>query len=301
MNLIESNFDNILDAGYELYSTTLLELKKEATSWYSGIDFEKFDNRWQGRNNFEAGAIEMKLSGLLCNLFFAYKNNGKLYLMDGFNRLFTNYGKVSDDTVVYIKIVTTQLQDHELMLAMYRLNMWKLYGSHMAYGGFQIKDFLDRGFRLFLHTKFGIDLYNRPESSPEYEKRLRNDSDIDVLDYYFRNESEMSDSFKTSYEGVRILMGGANIINDFKAIIDANNYLKAPFKNYIYFLRGFAMYLAYLRYTGITKQYTFDYFLELLYADKSFFKKLQGMSGTDSTRKNIYHFYRNLKLENGKD
>ena len=126
MNLIESNFDNILDAGYKFYSTTLLELKKEATSWYSGIDFEKFDNRWQGRNDFEAGVIEMKLSGLLCNLFFAYKSNDKLYLMDGFNRLFTNYGKVSDETIVYLKVITTQLPDHELMLAMAMKNQIKL-------------------------------------------------------------------------------------------------------------------------------------------------------------------------------
>ena len=93
-------------------------------------------------------------------------------------------------------------------------------------------------------------------------------------------------------------MGHENVINDLKAIIDGNNYLKNPFGNYHLFLKGFAMYLAFLRFCGNNTPYRFDYFLEKLYADKAFFKKLQGMSGNDSTRKNIFHFYRGLKLDN---
>ncbi len=299
MKLLETNFDTVIKTDYELYSVKLSELKSLALSWYEGIDLKEFDRRtlYEIDERDENNTRQMKLSGVVCNFFFAYKNNSRFYLMDGFNRLFTDYGDIlSLDPSVYIKVITTDLKDHELMLAMFRLNMWKLNVAGFSHNGFRIDDYLDRGFKLFLYSKFGIEIYRRP-SHVKYESRTRYTDDVDIINYYFINESEMSGDFKTSYAGVRILMGNENIVNDLKAIIDGNNYLESPFRNYEKFLQGFAMYLAFLRYKGNNTPYQFEYFLEKLYADKTFFKKLQGMSWTDSTRKNIYHFYRDLKLE----
>lgn len=298
MKLLESSYDNVLKVDYDLYSVKLSELRQIALSWYKGIEIGSFDNRFLNSRTGQEDTREMKLSGVVCNFFFAYKEKDRFYLLDGFNRLFTDYGNVGLDPAVYIKVIITELKDHDLMLTMYRLNMWKLSTSAYTYGGFGIRDFLDRGFSLLLNSKFGIKLYTAPGSMPEYEFRTRATSDIKVIDYYFCDENEMSDNFKTSYAGVRILMGNENIVNDLKAIIDGNDYLATPFGNYHLFLHGFAMYLAFLRFRGNNTAYRFDYFLEKLYADKAFFKKLQGMSGTDSTRKNIYHFYRGLKLDN---
>lgn len=297
MKLLESSYDMILKADYDLWSGKLSELKQLALSWYEGVEIKDFDGRLRYPTHIDSDQNdirEMKSSGIVCNFFFAYKESGRFYLMDGFNRLFTDYVDIGADQTVYLKVITTELADHKLMLAMYRLNMWKLSNSSYSYGGFQVMDFFDRGFKLLLYSKFGITLYVRGD----YDKRTRSDDDIYVLDYYFRNENETTGDFKTSYEGVKILMGHENVINDLKAIIDGNNYLKNPFGNYHLFLKGFAMYLAFLRFCGNNTPYRFDYFLEKLYADKAFFKKLQGMSGNDSTRKNIFHFYRGLKLDN---
>ena len=288
---IDSSHDTILKVNYDLFSVKLSELKTLAKSWYKDVDFKKFDNRFI-RDDDSVELSEMKKSGVICNLFFAYVEDDKYYLIDGFNRLFTEYGPIEEDTTVYLKVITDKLADNELMVAMYRLNMWKL--SQTSYGGFKVDSFFDRGFRLLLYSKFGIELYNY--TSAGYNKRIRDRADLSVIDHYFVDESEMSSAFKTSYEGVNTLLSQKNIINDIKAVIKSNDYLTAPFENYRLFIEGFAMYLAYLRYKGITKEYNIDYFLTKLYENKAFYKKLIGMSGNDSTRKNIYNFYRNLNL-----
>jgi hypothetical protein len=290
---IDSSSDNILNVNYDFFKCNLSDLKILAKSWYEGIDIKSFDKRWVLEKD-EPNLSEMKKSGLICNLFFAYIEDDKYYLLDGFNRLFTDYGAIQEDTIVYLKVITTKLSDHQLMETMYRLNMWKLYESNRSFGGFKIDTFFDRGFRLLLHCKFGIDFYSY--TNVEYDKRTRANNDLDLVDQYFVSESDYSASFKTSYEGVNILMSQPNILNDIKSIVKGNDCLKQPFNNYFMFLEGYARYLAYLRYMDNSETYDFDYFLDKLYANKSFFKKLVGMSGNDSTRKNIYNFYRNLNL-----
>lgn len=51
------------------------------------------------------------------------------------------------------------------------------------------------------------------------------------------------------------------------------------------------MFLARKRVSGDSSEYDFKDFLEKLYADKKFYKKLITMSGNDSTRKNIFNFF----------
>lgn len=299
MKKIDSSTETILGVTYDLYSVQLSELKSIAKSWYEGVDLKKFDDRFI-RERDSVDLTEMKKSGLVCNLFYAYQEGDKTFLLDGFNRLFTEYGQVEDDITVYLKMITSKLEDHQLMEVMYRLNMWKISDLFRNYGGFKVDNFLDRGFRLLLYSKFNIEFYSY--TNVEYENRIRENHDIHIIDQYFIYEADYSADFKTSYQGVQILMSQPNIINDFKAILKGNDYLKAPFKNYSMFLDGYVRYLAYLRYKGYDKVLEFEDVLQMLYNDKKFFKKLQGMSWTDSTRKNIYHFFRNLKLEvNDKD
>jgi hypothetical protein len=52
------------------------------------------------------------------------------------------------------------------------------------------------------------------------------------------------------------------------------------------------MYLASKRVHGDDGEYKFQTYIDKLKSDKKFFTKLQGMAGNDSTRKNIYNFFR---------
>lgn len=299
---IDKGFDAVVGADYVLYSIGFKELKEEAKSWYGpDFDFSKYDNRNMGRGERDEMEInEMKKAGLLCNLFFAYLEDGKYYLLDGFNRLFTNYVDIDIKQTVYLKVITSKLEDHELISTMFKLNLWKLYGSFGMSGGFKIDDFLDRGFRLLLKSKYDIEFYNYPDHSEKgwYDKRTRDNEDLRVLDSYFVNEQDFAGYFKLPYYGVAMLLSNVNIINDFRNILKANDYRHAPFKNYDDFLKGYIFFLTHIRLNGENRNiFTFDYFLEKLYADKKFFTKLQGMVGNDSTRKNIYKWFRELKLE----
>ena len=59
------------------------------------------------------------------------------------------------------------------------------------------------------------------------------------------------------------------------------------------FLEGFVMFLSWRRVNGDTGEYKFKTYLDELKKDSKFFKKLQGMSWADSTRKNVYKWFMN--------
>lgn len=299
---IDKGFDSVVESDYILYALPYSKLQEIAKLWYGpNFDFSNFDNRHIRGEYDEAQVIEMKKTGLLCNLFFAYVEDDKYYLLDGFNRLFTNYAEINLDQIVYLKVLTSKLEDHQLMSTMFKLNLWKLYSSGYTHSGFRINDFLDRGFKLLLKSKFDIEFYKFPDyknNADWYEKRTHDKEDLDVLEHYFVHESEMTADFKYSYHHVGRLLSNPNVINDFRNIIKANDYKEKPFNNYHLFLNGYMYYLSLMRLKGDDRNiFTLDYFLEKLYADEKFFKKLQGMSGNDSTRKNIYKFFRELNLE----
>lgn len=287
MTLLETAFDGLLNCKYSLYSAKYSELKTTVNSWYIDYDLKEFDQRYV-QDRYLVDFKVIKKSGLLTNLFYAYKENDKFYLLDGFNRLLADYGELDKDTTVYIKIIEDKLEDHQLTSILFNLNLWKLYNQN--YGGFVLTDFIDRGFRLFLKSKFDISLYY----SKQYTERTRNNDDIRVLDHYFRHECEDWDSFKYDYKYVAQLFLNKNIIADFKDLIEGNNYLKPLFNNHEMFLEGYAKFLSMRRLKNDDTEYKFKHFLDLLYKDEKFFKKLQGMSGNEATRKNIYKFFRNL-------
>lgn len=280
MEKIDSSFDPILNCNYDLCKSTLNDFKVLAKSWYD-IDFNDFDNRIKWYSIDENSIIETKKSGLLCNYLFAYKEDNRFYLIDGFNRLFTTYAELEENPIVYIKVITDKLEDHQLMHIMFKLNMWKIYGT-VKTSEYSISNFFDRGFKLFLHSKFNIKFNDR---KGPYE------SDIRMLDYYFRRERESVDYFKFGLSDVSKLFSNKQIVNDIRQITAVNQYDEPLFRNFDSFFKGFIMYLSRKRVSGDTEEYNFEYFLNHLYEDKKFYKKLVGMSGNDSTRKNIYKFY----------
>jgi hypothetical protein len=288
MNKIDSGYDTLLEANYELHKSTLSELKTTVKSWYPNTDFTEFDNRFI-RDSSEPSFTEMKKAGLSATYFYAYKEDEKYFLLDGFNRLLTDYGKLDLDCTIYIKVITDKLEDHKLMGIMFRLNMWKLQGN----GHWDLKpdQFFDRGFRLLLHKKFGIDIYFY--TNTEYDNRKRDKEDMSVLKYYTRKDQDFCDAFAFSLADFKKLFSNPNIINDLKDLIKANDYRIAPFRNYEMFIQGFARFLSWRRVNGDDGEHKFEAYLAKLKENKSFFKKLGGMSGTDSTRINIYKFFRN--------
>jgi hypothetical protein len=284
MKKIDSGFDNILNSNYELYSIRLFDLKTLAKSWYN-VKFKEFDNRYV-RRDYDCDFLEMKRSGIICNYFFAYREDDKYFILDGFNRLFTDYGVINVDTVVYLKILTDKLPDNQLMSIAFSLNMWKLQKHVMR--NFSVDQFFDRGLRLFLYSKFNITL-----DIKNSDNRKRYCSDVKVLEKYFQFETEEYCG-DLSLSELKLLFSHENIINDIKNIIESNDYLVMPFAHYDTFLEGFVMFLSWKRIHGDNSDYKFKTYLELLYKDTKFFKKLVNMSSNDSTRKNVYRFYRNL-------
>jgi hypothetical protein len=292
MKKVDEGYDRLLWSNYELHSSTVQELKALAKSWYGDTDLTKFDDR-SVRDSYENSFIEMKRSGLTSNYFFAYRDqDGQHYLMDGFNRLFTNYGDLGDlDSPVYIKIITDELADWQLMHIMFRLNMWKLQGD--GHWAFKPDEFFDRGFRLFLSKKLGVDICSYQDSG--WRDRTREHSDFDILTTYFRKEWIDSNAFAYSLAGISALMSRETIISDIKQILKLNDYMKQPFGNYRVFLEVYVTFLSSRRvYDGDLRDYSFEYYLDKLKEDTKFFNKFQKMSGTDSTRKNAYNWIREI-------
>ncbi len=212
--------------------------------------------------------------------------------MDGFNRLFTDYGDINSDTKVYLKVITSKLKDYELIKVMIHLNLWKLYAQ---YHEFNTHMFFDRGFRLFLHKKFGIKIY----TYKDYDKRTRDNDDFEILDYYFRDEKSYSGNHKYDYHKLLKVFMNEKIIDDLKEIINSNNYLKQPFNHYESYLRSFVMFLSRRRLKGDIADYKFKDFLDILYKDEKYFERLQTRTWTDVTRQSLFKFFQ--EIEKGMD
>jgi hypothetical protein len=157
----------------------------------------------------------------------------------------------------------------------------------------------------FLLRSFGIEFYKRekevdrndtydPDKYQKYIDRPQYSDDMKLINFYFIEESEMSGSFGFKISGVAKLLSHKNIVFDLKEIVENNKYKTPPFKNYEMFFEGFIMFLAWRRVNGDDSEYRFKDYLIKLEENKKFSNKLKGMSGTDSTRINIYKFFREL-------
>lgn len=285
--IIDQGYDNLLQVDYVLYKSTLAEAKKWVRSWYEGYDLTEFDSQSSNEFKREKEILESKKAAIACNLLFACKEGDRYYLLDGFNRLLTDYAEVDGDAPVLLKVITSPMQPNKVMSLMLRFNLWKLSTTgtwHCA----NIDLFFDRGLKLLLKSMFNVSFY----SFDNYHTRERGRRDMNVIQNYFTNETKDYGVHPKSYSSLCLLFDNKRIVDDIKEIVAANNYLNEPFSRCNFFVDGFANYLSELRISGDMEHYTFDHFLEMLYADKKFFTKLQGMSNTDVTRKNVYAWFR---------
>jgi len=286
--LLHTGYDEHFSIDYNLYYFKYEDLKNIVSSWYSDIDLSKFDDTANSFKNDESMNV-IKIAGVVTNLFYAYKENNKYYLLDGFNRLLTNYGFIDGNQPVYIKIITTKMKDHELMNIMFHFNLWKLNKG--------IKDFFDRGMRLFLAKKFNINIYSYGRhlnnSGELWNQRKKNKDDFSILEKYLSNETYTS-YFRLLYKDMKKIFINPQIINDLREIINANSYREEPFNNYHRFVDGYAMYLSRLRLKDDCKKQPFNHYLLLLEKDKKFLNKLQKMSWTDRTRQAVFDWFEKL-------
>jgi hypothetical protein len=291
MKKIDSIFDSILKVNVDLYSYSYFELRAEVKTWYNGVDLSLFDRRTKYSISEKDGDKNLinKISGIISNYFYAYKDkSGKMYLLDGYNRLLSDFGNLDIDTTVYLKVITEEDEEFtsgKLMSIMFILNGWKLSKNGSDDMKFWIDNFLDRGFKLFLYTKFGIII----------NERKRHD-DIDILDEYFRDESESVAYFNYNSAELFLLFKQERIIEDFKHILRHNDYDDdfrddKIFNNYNYFLQGYVRFISRRRLKNDFSEHLFETYLDILKADKKFFSKLKTMCGNDSTRKNIFLFF----------
>lgn len=290
---IESGYDNIANSNYHLYSIPYNEIKIIVRSWYNDVDLTAFDSISEHSNVNEV--IVNKVSGIISNLFFAYHENGRYYLLDGFKRLLTEKGNLDLTENVYIKVYTDMLNEHELNKLLYLFNQWKLNTTSSYYGGL-IGNMFDRGIKLFYKVKFNIDIYDWKHNNSAYDNRMRNINDMDILKYYFMYDSDIWQDIYTN-DNLSILMKNERIISDIRNIININNYLIQPFGNYDMFIEGYCKFLSYQRIKNNISDLPFDFYVDELKKDNKFYKKLIGMSGNESTRKNIYNFFKKYETK----
>lgn len=323
MRRIDSGYDDLLRSNYELYAVKFSELKTLARLWYKNLNIKRYDTRSYDNHRKDDNLMEMKLSGIVCNYFFAYREGSKTrfdndpkaqevldrmeakyYLMDGFNRLFTDYGETGTDNVVYLKVLTDKLEEHHLMEIMFRLNMWKLKGTrNWSY----LSTFFDRGISLFLYAKFRIRLYSYrtvdhyrligfgtsdKKSKITYEMIERTVSDIDMIGEYFKY---ITDTYEGSYgyEHIARLFSNERVVDDFREIVQQNKYSDKhpPFKNYRDFFKVFINMMAFRRLMGDIQECKLETYLKRLEVDTKFFKKLKGMSGNIWTKRAVRQFF----------
>ena len=98
-------------------------------------------------------------------------------------------------------------------------------------------------------------------------------------------------NFYHSNADIYKLMKCECIVDDIRHIVAINDYLEQPFGNYRMFIEGYCRFTSYQRIIGNTSSLPFDFFVNELKNDKVLYKKLIGMSGNESTRKNIYKFF----------
>lgn len=289
--VIDSGFDNIIKSDYITYVIDYQELKTLVRSWYTDKSLESFDttNLYEHQLKDTSKILEKKI-GLLTNLFLAFQEGDKYFLLDGFKRLLTDYQIIDINSNVYIKVLTTKLSEDKIMSLMFELNAWKLDNSFITHGNAANKLF-DRGWSLLLDAKFGIKLYRG--DNEHYRDRKKDVTDFDLLNYYCMSENK-DYSYPMGLGSLWSLFKNPRIIDDLNELFISNNWTyNEKFKNQEMFIQGYAMFLSKERLKKNFNDLPYEFYLNEFKNDKKSFNKITGMSGNDSTRKNIYDFFQN--------
>lgn len=289
--IIDSGYDNFIKSEYVTYSINYQDLIEIVKSWYPNENFDNFDIKSSNQHSRnDVNVMLQKKIGIITNIFLAYNENSSYFLLDGFKRLLSSYQTIDIDSPVYLKVLTSELSDSKLMSLMLELNAWKILdrsGSDIA------SNLFDRGWMLFLKYKFKLNVYHGNADS--YAERIKYVTDIEILSAYCKNERESVGYFNLDLIELRQLFNNKQIIDDLNELFTINNWVKSAneFHNQDDFILGYAMFLSRERLKNNENNLPYEYFLSCFKKNTKVFKKITNMSGTDSTRKNIYNFYEN--------
>jgi hypothetical protein len=292
MKLIDEGYDSILDVEYELRSGTMLELKNDFKDYTSGLSLENFDRSSQDKLDEREYKI-IKDSAIISNYFYAYRDHTKLFLVDGFSRLFVKQNLIDDNAIVYLKVIKGPITNNKLMRIMTLLNLWKL--SSNTNRETNIKLFFDRGFRLLLFKLYGLTFQKFKCIDSKHHWGDKND--LDIIQWYFIKEFDTT-YYHYEFNQTLQLLTNAKFIDDLTEILKVNSYDLVPFNNFEDFFNGFMTFLARNRLRGNMSEIKFETYLQLLKQDTKYFNALQKMCGNDMTRRNIFKWFKQFEVDN---
>lgn len=186
-NSVIGNFsDSVIGAPYQLVSVDAQELSTylKLSLKDAGIDYSRFNSR---KDDNDKGSVKNPPIEIYeyQNFFLLEKPDGSLCLLDGFRRLL--WYKVPSIRIrvrIYKQVDLPNESSSMLKLLLY-LNHAKFYG---------LGEYTERGFALFLHTVFGINVHKCGEAFESYlcSDKIRQDYSYG----WGRDEAELNSEVK---------------------------------------------------------------------------------------------------------
>lgn len=286
-NKIDDGIDGIFNTKYELYKVNFGELVNffKTSPIYKDVDIKLFDRKYY--DNDELNLSTQKKSGLATGTFFAHNDNGNIYLLDGYNRIFSHIEDNLDTNFnVYLKVFTDDLKDMEIFQILFYLNIWKI-GFNCIYT-YQLKEIFERGFSLYIFVKYNINIMKEVEYRSRYNF-------LRLLSSYF-TDIRYQGGFIYKSNLFETVITTEKFIDDLKEMnhICLNENLE-DFQNKRIFIDEFLSFASNLRLNGYNDKIKYNYFEDKLKEDTKFFKKFIGMSGNEVTNNNAQKFLQQFK------
>lgn len=285
-NIVDKNFDDLFKVNYTLYKydyNTLVSLFLN-NPIYKDVDLASFDTK--SKYNKSHSDITNKISGIASSIFYGFNDNGNVFLLDGYKRLFTLLEETKDiNLIIYIKVFDGPIPNSTLFKMLYTMNSWKLSDNNYSY---TLRDFFDRGFRLFVYVKFNINM--------DFEYNRENPSFSEMLFSYF-TDVRYDGGFHYKTNEFKTTISKETFIDD---LYEMGEIAKLPldeFKNRKILIEETLGFMSYLRNCGYTGKLTYQMFEDKVKEDKKFFAKLVKMYGNEATNKSILNFLFKLKPE----
>lgn len=209
------------------------------------VDEKIVMNKFIFNNGIENGFISLYFDN-----FNGENYEGNFYLLDGYRRILFNLEDENLDREVYVKIYDGTTSDVDLMRVMFGFNFWKIPMG--------VKVWFDRGWRLFLFKRLGIEL----------GKFHFNYLNV-YLDKYNYGEKDYIEQEK--------LVTGNQFYNDMKIIDYLVNSEKMNFSQGYYFNEVFIYKLSKIRLNGNNNKLNIEdwiHFFDLSYGKVNVIKKM---------------------------